>query len=292
MRNPPRLLPALVTPFTRTGDLDLEAHRHNLRVLTERGIKGFLVGGSTGEGPYLATGERGQLVDAARREMGRRPFLLAGIAAESVREALAQTEEAAAAGADAVLALTPTTLVRGNHVAVTGFFGDVADAAPVPMFLYSVPAVTGYALPVEHAIELSRHPTVAGMKDSGGDPVAMSRLVEGTPDGFVPMTGSSKAVTLCIAAGAYGAITASANYLPELAGRVLATARRSPRSAAPVQSQLTRLSGVVEAHRVPGVKAAAELVGLQPGYPRRPLRPLPARDRKAIARLLAEAGVL
>jgi dihydrodipicolinate synthase/N-acetylneuraminate lyase len=175
---------------------------------------------------------------------------------------------------------------------VTGFFEAVADAARVPVFLYSVPAVTGYTLPVESAVELSPHPNIAGMKDSGGDPVAMARLVEETAEGFVLFTGSSKAVLLCVTAGANGAITASSNYLPELAGEVVSAARRSPRSAAGLQSRLTHLSTTVEAHRVPGVKAAAELVGLQPGFPRKPLRPLPGKDKKAIERVLREAGIL
>ena len=292
MRTLPHLLSALVTPFTRSGELDLDAHRFNLGVLTDRGIKGFLIGGSTGEGPYLDPGEREALVGTARQELGKRPFLLAGIAGESLRAASAQAEEAAAAGADAVLVLTPTTMVRGNHAAVVGFFEHVADASPIPVFLYSVPAVTGYALPSESAIELSQHPNIAGMKDSTGDPVAMAGLVEYTTGDFVLMTGASRAVMLSIAAGAHGAITASSNYLPELASKVVAAARRSPRSAAPLQSRLTRLSAAVEAHRVPGVKAAAEFVGLRPGYPRKPLRPLPAKDRKRLETLLAQANVI
>jgi 4-hydroxy-tetrahydrodipicolinate synthase len=209
-----------------------------------------------------------------------------------LRAANAQAEEAAAAGADAVLVLTPTTMVRGNHAAVIGFFEHIADASPVPVFLYSVPAVTGYALPSESAIELSQHPNIAGMKDSTGDPVAMAGLVEYTTDDFVLMTGASRAVTLSIAVGAHGAITASSNYLPELASKVVSTARRSTRAAAQLQSQLTRLSAVVEAHRVPGVKAAAKLVGLRTGYPRKPLRPLPAKDRKRLETLLAQANVI
>ena len=292
MRNPPRLLPALVTPFTRSGLIDLDAHQHNLGALTRRGIKGFLIGGSTGEGPYLEIGERHILIDAARRHLGTRPFLLAGIAAESLRSALAQTAEAAGAGADAVLVLTPAAMVRGNHTAVAEFFVEVADQSPIPVFLYSVPAVTGYALPVEHAIELSRHSNIVGMKDSGGDPVAMARLVQETVQDFVLMTGSSKAVTLSITVGAHGAITASSNYLPELAHQVVTLARRSARSAAAQQSILTRLSTAVEAHRVPGVKAAAALTGLQPGFPRKPLRPLPKNDGQAIKTVLGKAGII
>jgi 4-hydroxy-2-oxoglutarate aldolase len=255
-------------------------------------MKGFLIAGSTGEGPYLEVGERLGLLNITREELGARPFILTGIAAESLRLARAQADEAAAAGTDAILAMTPTSLARGNHSAVSGFFEELAEGSPVPVYLYSVPAVTGYTLPVESAVRLSHHPNIAGMKDSGGDPVAMARLVEECSQGFVLMTGSSKALMLCMAAGAHGAITASSNYVPELVLDVVKSARRSLRSAATAQSRLTRLSVTVEAHRVPGVKAAAELTGLWVGYPRKPLKRLPVKERREIEKLLRDEGLI
>lgn len=286
------LVPALVTPFTRVGDIDLDAHRRNLHDLAQRSIKGFLIAGSTGEGPYLEPGERGALLDAARDELGERPFLLCGVAAETLRGAAAQVEEAAGAGADAVLVMTPTSLVRGNHTAVEGFYTELADTSPLPVFLYSVPVYTGYPMPVDMAIRLSNHPNIIGMKDSGGDPVGMARLVEESADGFTLYTGSSKAVTLCIAAGAHGAITASANYVPGLVLDVVNRARRSAKSARQAQALLTRVSSAVEAYQIPGVKAAAEMTGLQPGIPRKPLRPLAAPDRRKVRDVLQREGLL
>jgi dihydrodipicolinate synthase/N-acetylneuraminate lyase len=120
----------------------------------------------------------------------------------------------------------------------------------------------------------------------------MARLAQESADDFFLMTGSSKAVSLCITAGAHGAITASSNYLPELTGRVVMAARKNPLTAGPLQSTLTRLSTAVEAHRVPGVKAAAEMTGLRPGNLRKPLRPVPPKDKRAIAQVLKDAGIL
>jgi 4-hydroxy-2-oxoglutarate aldolase len=286
MKTPPRLLPALVTPFTRSGDLDLAAHQHNLAGLTEQGVRGFLLAGSTGEGPYLEPGERLALVQRARGTLAKRPFLLAGIAAETTRAALAQAREAEHGDADAVLAMTPTTLARGNHEAVRRFYLGLADSSPLPVMIYSVPPYTAYAIPTELVIELAQHPNIVGMKDSGGDVARMAALVQGTEDFFL-YTGATRSVTLCLAAGAHGAITASSNYLAPTVLDVIARARRSTRSALAPQAELTRIASAVEAYRVPGVKAAAEMVGLQPGYPRAPLKKLGARDVKKIRTILA-----
>lgn len=292
MRTPPRLLPALVTPFDRSGDLDVDAHRHNLTALSGQGVRGFLIGGSTGGGPYLEPGERQPLLETARDTLGTRPFLLCGIAAETTRLAVRQAQEAVAGDADAVLAMTPTSLARGNHDAVRRFFLDLADASSLPVMIYSVPPYTAYAIPTDLVIELAEHPNIVGMKDSGGDVARMARLVQETADGFLLYTGATRSITFCIAAGAYGAITASSNYLAPMVLDVIAKARRSPRSALEAQTELTRIASAVEAYRIPGVKAAAELVGLKPGHPRAPLTRLGVRARKKIAEILDGATII
>jgi dihydrodipicolinate synthase/N-acetylneuraminate lyase len=283
MRTPPRVMPALVTPFTDDGELDLESHRHNLRTLAAEGINGFLIAGSTGEGAYLEPGEREELIRAARDELGRRPFLLGGVVAETERAARAQLAEVEAGGADGALVITPTTLVRNRHPLVKRFYIDLADDAPIPLLLYSVPSYTAYPLPTEVAVELSAHPAIVGMKDSGGDPVRMGDLVAGCADGFFLFCGSSAALSQAVAAGAYGAITASANYAPALVAEVVK--RRRP---GPWQRRLTGMSRGIEVHGVPGVKAAAAAFGLHPGFPRLPLRPVTRRDAAGLAALVAE----
>ncbi len=132
MRTPPAVMPALVTPFTSDGELDAESHRHNLRTLADMDVEGFVIAGSTGEGPYLDPGERADLVAAARDELGDDPFLMCGIAAQSLRQATAQVAEAHDAGADAALVLTPTTLVRGNDGAVRAATGLSRRATTFP----------------------------------------------------------------------------------------------------------------------------------------------------------------
>lgn len=277
-------MPALVTPFTRDGEPDLEAHLYNLSALWERGVRGFLIAGSTGEGPYLEPGERHLLVRTTR-ELLEDAFLICGVASETLRGAVAQAEEAAAAGADALLVLTPTSLARGNSAAVRGFYQELAQASPLPLMLYSVPSYTAYDLPIELAVELAGHRNVAGMKDSGGQPVRIARLVEQAPKEFLVYGGASAAVALSMAAGAYGAITASANYVPELVIEVV-EADSAPH-AAQAQARLRELSEVVEAHRIPGVKAAVEAAGLRPGHPRRPLQRLKGPQSTEIHRAMA-----
>jgi 4-hydroxy-2-oxoglutarate aldolase len=279
----PEYMPALITPFTQGGEIDLKAHTHNVRELAGRGIEGFVIGGSNGEGPYLEPGEREALVKAVRR---RKTHLMVGIAAESTRVALSQVAEANDGGADTLLVLTPTTLARGRDDAVVDFYRAVADHSPVPILLYSVPPVTGYSVPIDLVSRLSRHENIIGMKDSSGDVVRLQSILDATPGDFILYSGATKALTAAMAVGCHGAITGSGNYAPELVLETLRTAKRDPAAARKGQKRLSALSTGIEAHGVPGVKAASKAAGLEPGYPRQPLTRLPRGVETSITRLL------
>ncbi|HSK05940.1 MAG TPA: dihydrodipicolinate synthase family protein [Acidimicrobiia bacterium] len=283
MLSPPDYMPALITPFTRSGEIDTRAHTANLRILAGAGIEGFVIGGSNGEGPYLEPGERQRLVKAGRR---RKAHFMVGITGESTRVALAQVEEAIEGGADSVLVMTPTTLTRGRDEAVLRFYRAIADASTVPVFLYSVPSVTAYSLPLELVWRLSRHDNIVGMKDSSGDVVRLQSIIDATPSEFVLYSGSSRALTAAMAVGCNGAITGSGNYVPDLVLRTLEAAKTDPVKARKLQKRLSAVSADVEAHGVPGVKAAAKAAGLDPGHPREPLTRLSRGVETSIAKLI------
>jgi 4-hydroxy-2-oxoglutarate aldolase len=283
MLPPPEYMPALITPFNKTGEIDTKAHTSNLKVLADQGIEGFVIGGSNGEGPYLEPGERHRLVKTGRR---RKTHFMVGVTAETTRVALTQVQEAVDAGADSMLVMTPTTLTRGRDEAVLLYYRSIADASSLPVFLYSVPGVTAVNLPISLVERLSRHKNIVGMKDSSGDVVRLQSIIDATPAEFILYSGSSKALTAAIAVGCDGAITGSGNYLPKLVLETLATAKESPARARKLQKRLSSISGKVEAHGLPGVKAAARAAGLDPGYPRQPLTRLAKGPATDIAKLI------
>ncbi len=279
-------MPAIITPFDDQQELDLDAHRHNLSFLGELGYEGFVLGGSTGEGPLLENGERRRLASASRESLGDEAYLLCGINAETNRAAKGQIAEAAEGGADAALVLTPTTLSRNRTNFVSAFYQEVADESPLPVFLYSVPGVTAYSLPLEAVWKLAQHPNVLGMKDSSGDAIRIQRILTGLPDNFALYNGSAQSVTLTVAAGTYGVILAAANYVPQLSLEVVAAALEHPPGDMKSQNRLTVANDAVARYGIPGVKAASEMVGLQVGRCRAPLLPITPEDRAGFAHLL------
>ena len=282
----PRVMPAIITPFNEHQELDLDSHRHNLSFLGGLGYEGFVLGGSTGEGPLLEQGERQRFTAASRESVGADTYLLCGINAETNRTAKRQIAEAAEGGADGALVLTPTTLSRNRTNFVTAFFREVAEESPLPVFLYSVPVVTAYSIPMEAVWELAQHPNVVGMKDSSGDAIRIQRMLAGLPDNFALYNGSAHSVNLTLAAGAHGVILAVANYAPRLGLEVVAAALETPPGDMKKQHRLTATNDAVARYGIPGVKAAAEMVGLRAGRCRAPLLPIPEEAPAGFAHLL------
>ena len=279
-------MPAIITPFDERQELDLDAHRHNLSFLGGLGFRGFVLGGSTGEGPLLEPGERLRLTAASRDSVDDDTFLLCGINAETNREARRQVAEVAEGGGDGALVLTPTTMSRNRTNFVTAFFKEVADESPLPVFLYSVPLVTAYSLPLETIWELAHHPNVVGMKDSSGDAIRIQGILAGLGDNFALYNGSAAAVTLSLAAGAHGVILAAANYVPRLALEVVAAALDNPPGDMKKQHRLSAANDGVARYGIPGVKAAAGMAGLRAGRCRSPLLPVPEEAPAGFAHLL------
>ena len=265
----PRVMPALVTAMDASGEIDLDAHISNVGVAVDAGAGGVLIGGSTGEGPYLENGERSKLVTATRDAFGDLT-IVAGVFAQSIRQAERQICEIADAEADALLVVTPTALVRGHREWVVDYYETVADTSPLPVFLYTVPNVTGYELPCESVAELAGHHNIIGMKDSGGDTTRLDAISRIMDDSFIVYAGSSRVLSESVARGAYGAITASANY-------AFATVTSAVAGDIDAQDRLAAMVTVIEPHGVPGTKYAASLAGMTPGPARKPLRALSER---------------
>jgi dihydrodipicolinate synthase/N-acetylneuraminate lyase len=100
---------------------------------------------------------------------------------ESAVETLRLTEYAAELGYDVALVRTPHFYRPQMQPAnLLAFYRMVADRSPIPVLIYSVPALTGYDMPAELVIELAEHPNIFGIKESGGDAEKIGRMAEGT----------------------------------------------------------------------------------------------------------------
>jgi 4-hydroxy-2-oxoglutarate aldolase len=289
------VVPPLVTPFLPDGGLDLQAFEANLESLSAFDLAGYLVLGSNGEAGSVDEDEKLALVRAARRRAGSR-VLLAGTGLESTRATIAFTRKAADAGVDLALVLTPCYYKSQMTVeALRRHFEAVADASPVPVLLYSVPAFTGLVWPPALAPVLAAHPRIVGMKESSGDVALLARIVSSVPSSFAVLCGSGPVFYPALTMGAPGGVLGVANCAP----RPVAALYRAFRSgdharARRLQEALSPLAAAVTSvHGVAGLKMAMDLAGFRGGAVRSPLLAAPQALRDELKALLerAEAAV-
>jgi 4-hydroxy-2-oxoglutarate aldolase len=285
------IVPPLVTPFLANGDLDLASFEANLESYAREDLGGYVVLGSNGEATFLEEDEKLALIRAARRRAGTR-LLLVGTGLESTRATIAFTRKAADAGADAALVVTPHYYKsRMTAEALQRHFEAVADASPVPIYLYSIPSFTGLAWPPGLAGALAAHPRIVGMKESAGDLGLLGKIIASVPPSFAVVCGSAPVMYPALCVGAAAGILAVANCAPGPAAALYAAFRAGDHAEARrIQEELTPLSvAVTSTHGIAGLKLALDLAGRRGGAVRAPLLPLPPPAREELKGLLARA---
>ncbi|NXS50853.1 HOGA1 protein, partial [Balaeniceps rex] len=272
------IFPPLATPFSPTQEVDYAQLEGNLCRYASIPFRGLVVLGSNGEYPYLAPCERLEVVSCVRRALPRDRLLLAGSGCESTQATIELTGSMAEAGADVALVVTPC-YYRGamTSAALVQHYTEVANASPIPVVLYSVPANTGLDLPLEAVLALAQHPNILGIKDSGGDITRMGLMVHKTrQEDFQVLAGSAGFLLASYALGASGGVCALANVL----GAPLCQLDRLCREgrwqeARDLQHRLIEPNmAVTRWFGIPGLKKAMEWFGYYGGPCRAPLAPL------------------
>jgi len=282
------------TPFSADEEIAYDRLRQNLQWWATTKLAGVVVLGSNGEFVFLTPEEKIRLVAEVKANWPAGKMVIAGTGCETTRETIHLSKQAADLGVDACLILTPH-YYKGNmtHAALKRYFWEVADACPVPVMLYNMPRNTGLNMATNLVVELSKHPNITGIKDSGGDIVQISEIAAATGDGFSVFAGSGSFLLTTLLMGGVGGTLAVANVMPnECAGIVeLYKAGKLDEARALQQRILEPNKAVTSRWGIAGLKSSLDLMGKYGGPLRRPLLPLTDAERADLAKVLQAAGV-
>ncbi|XP_021361197.1 4-hydroxy-2-oxoglutarate aldolase, mitochondrial-like isoform X3 [Mizuhopecten yessoensis] len=223
-------------------------------------------------------------------------LIIAGSGCESTRDTIEMTNKMAEAGAQVALVVTPCYYKGAmNNSALIQHYGKVADNSSIPVLLYSVPANTNITIPPAVVVELSKHPNIIGLKDSGGDITSIGLLAYKTQEAdFQILAGSAGFLLSGYVVGCVGGVCALGNVLgKELcdlenlfkAGKFEEAKHLQHRLIAP-NTAVTKQFGI------PGLKCAMEMMGYYGGPTRSPLQPLPKDDKETIRQIMSSTGFL
>jgi 4-hydroxy-tetrahydrodipicolinate synthase len=285
------VLPALITPFTDDGRrVDTDALAENVERLIRGGIGGLVPGGSTGEFTTLSHDERRQLAESTIAAADGRLPVVVGTGALTTAETIELSVHAERSGADAVMIVPPFYDALGWRE-LLAHYTAIAERIAIPIMYYNLPSASGVRLDADQFRELRRAANVTCLKDTGGDAVAATQLIQ-AHDGPILLNGWDTLTFAALAAGVRAVVWGAASILPEQCAtlhRLLIDDIDLP-AARDLWARLWPLCQFLERHSyAAAVKTACALVGDTTGPVRAPLLPLDDESTAELQRLLERA---
>lgn len=296
------LFPPLPTPFTADGALDLDALRANVQQLNSIGLSGYLALGSNSEAVHVTPQEASRVYATVCAAAAPDKLVIGGTGQFSTQATIEMTRRAADAGCAAALIVTPFYYKNSMTLeALRAHYFAIADASPIPVMIYNVPANTGFNIAPNIVADIAQHPNIVGLKDSAGDINQLAeavRLTRSRPvdkeTSFKVFSGNYGAMLPGLTFGIVGAILAVANIAPQECVDIFNLFKQGQIEAAgALHLRLLPVARAVTSQfSVPGLKAAMNILGYRGGWPRLPLLPLGANQQAEVEKILREADLL
>ncbi len=285
-------LVALVTPMQPDGSIDFDAWSRLLEFHVAHGTSGIVVAGSTGESATVTDAELRDLLDSARRTLGKRAQLIANVGTSSTASSVERARWVSQLDLDGLLVATPA-YVKPTQQGLFKHFEAIAAGSRVPVLLYNVPGRTAVDLLPETVARLSKVPRIAGIKEAVAESARVRELVETCAPGFEVLSGDDLTARDAIGVGAVGVISVTANVAPRAMADMVAAALKGDRAGATqIDQRLVALHRnlFVESNPIP-VKWAVARMGLASGTLRLPLTELSPEYHGVVVESLFAAGI-
>ena len=284
---------ALVTPFTKSGDLDERAVRRLGRRQIDAGIHFLVPCGTTGENPTLTLAERIRIVEILADEAAGKTPVLAGAGGYDTKEIIHLADEMRKAGAHGLLSVTPY-YNKPTQEGLYQHFRAIADSTPLPVIVYNVPGRTGVNVEPATLARLAGTPNIVGVKEASGNITQMCDVCNIVPDDFIVLSGDDAITLPLMAVGGRGIISVASNEIPADMVKMVEAAERGDFAAArAVHRRILPLMQInfIESNPVP-LKAAMAAMGLLEEAYRLPMCPPKAESRDKILQVLKKLDLL
>jgi 4-hydroxy-tetrahydrodipicolinate synthase len=283
---------ALVTPFA-DGEVDEEAFAALVDWQIEQGSHGLVPCGTTGESPTLSHKEHNRVIALCVKTARGRVPVIAGTGSNSTDEAVSLTCQAAEAGADAALVVSPY-YNKPNQEGLYQHFKRVAAAANIPIFLYNIPGRSVIDISVATMARLAEIPNIVGVKDATANIARVSLQRAACGADFIQLSGEDATALGFNAHGGRGAISVTANVAPKLCAQFQELCLAGDFvKALDLQDRLMPLHDALFCEPNPApTKFALSLLGKMHNALRLPLVPIAPASEARVRAAMEQAGLL
>ncbi|HSL31857.1 MAG TPA: dihydrodipicolinate synthase family protein [Anaerolineales bacterium] len=298
------IIPAIVTPMTSDGELDLPVLRRYSQWLAKQGPVALAVNVDTGEGPHLTPDERRQTLETVSEAVAGICKVIGGVAGPSTAQGVANARAAQAAGADALLVF-PIAAFLGQPLNVEvpyRYHAAIAEAVDLPLILFQLqPALGGVLFTPEILHRLITIPSVSAIKEASFDAMRFLQVkaaLETASRKITFLTGNDNFICESFILGAEGALLGFSTLGTQEQVRMLRAVQRGDFSEArELGCRLQPLADVIFAPPVTDYRArtkeALKMLGiLENTTVRPPLLPIKGNEREVLQGALQAAGLL
>jgi 4-hydroxy-tetrahydrodipicolinate synthase len=284
---------ALVTPFTRTGDLDEAAIRRLGRRQIDAGVHFLCPCGTTGENPTLTEAERLRTVEILVDEANGKVPILAGAGGYDTKEVIHLAREMARRGASGFLSVTPY-YNKPTQEGLYQHYRALAESTSLPIVVYNVPGRTGVNVEPATLARMAAIPNIVGVKEASGNVSQMCEVVRAVPSEFIVLSGDDALTLPLMAVGGHGIISVASNEVPADMARMVEAAERNDFAAArAIHARILPLMSInfIESNPQP-VKYAMAAMGLVEDVYRLPMVAPRPDSKEKINAVLKTLGLL
>lgn len=281
------LYTAIVTPLTKEGVVDVTALQALVRFQLAAGASGIVPVGGTGEYPAFSRKERRAIVEACVEAAKGKP-VIPGVLSTGFEDALEAGRDFAAAGAAAVMTVTPY-YAPGSQEGMRAYFRRYRDNLDLPVLLYQIPRRTTVAAIADTVQAMAEDGSIIGMKYSSYDMPDYIRTVKYVGDKIAILSGEEPLFATHVALGAQGGVLASATIYPKIWIEIFELAREGKLTEAlKLQDRIDPVIDTIYLETNPGpLKSYMAFAGMPVGDVRLPLQ-APGPDILAKLKAVAE----
>lgn len=289
-----RMIPAMVTPFDKNRDLDLDRAQALAQRLVDGGSDSLIISGTTGESPTVFYPQKIDLFRAVVEAVGDRVPVIANVGDNCTADTIDFAHDVAKLGVDGFMCVVPY-YNKPPQEGIYAHFDAIARAVELPLILYNIPGRCVVNMSAETTLRLaSEHSNIVAVKEASGDMAQIKSIIDGAPEDFAVYSGDDAATFELMKLGGQGVVSTIGNVAPTRMKEIVDWCAAGSFDDAHIAHErlLPLMKGLFATSNPILVKEALKLLGFPVGGVRLPLVDATPAQSESLAAVMREVGVL
>lgn len=293
IKNFGQVLTAMVTPFTPSGEVNLEAAKELALALINNGSDAIVVAGTTGEGPVLSSEEKVLLFQTVKEAVGDDSLVIAGTGNYNTAESVELSKKAEVVGVDGIMLVVPY-YNKPSQEGLYQHFKTVAESVKLPVLLYNVPSRTSRNMEPSTVKRLAEIENIIALKEAAGDLDQATELCRILPEDFLIYSGDDSYTLPLLSVGGHGIVSVAAHLVGNEIKEMINSFKAGNTSRArEIHLKLFPLiKALFTASNPVPVKTALQIMGYSVGEVKLPLVPLSLGEKRNLTNVLKEFNLI